>query len=281
MKFRTEIGELRGSFSLSHDDRIVMLGSCFSDEIGRRLDDCGFNVIHNPAGPLFNPASIARVITREEDFTTPDLYLHDDGIYHCLDYASRYSSADAGALLATANVTRRLITSSLNEASAAVITFGTTRVYQFLPGDYPAGNCHRLPAAMFVERNLSVEDIVDLWRPLLPLLPRKLIFTLSPIRYTAYGLESNSLAKATLRVAIDKLCSLAGADYFPAFEILTDDLRDYRFYAEDMKHPSDVAVDYIFDCFSDAYFDNATRLKAAASYKESRRNRHIPNNNAQ
>lgn len=281
MNFRTEIGELHGSFALSHDDRIVMLGSCFSDETGKRLDNCGFNVVHNPAGPLFNPASIARVITRKEDFIPADLYCHDDGIHHCLDYASRYSSTEAAGLLEMVNSTRRLITSALNEASAAIITFGTTRVYQFMPGDYPAGNCHRLPSAMFDERNLSVDEIVDMWLPLLPLLPKKLIFTLSPIRYTAYGLESNSLAKATLRVAIDRLCEFSGADYFPAFEILTDDLRDYRFYADDMKHPSSVAVDYIFDCFSNAYFDKATRLKAAAMYKESRRSHHIPHNNPQ
>ncbi len=276
MNFRTEIGALHGGFSLSHEDRIVMLGSCFSDEIGRKLDDCGFNVVHNPAGPLFNPASVARVIARDEDFTPADLYRHDDGLLHCLDYASRYSSADVDDLLRTSNDTRRLITSSLREATAAIITFGTNRVYHFLPGDYPAGNCHRLPAALFDERNLSVDEIVDIWRPILPSLPSKLIFTLSPIRYTAYGLESNSLAKATLRLAIDKLCSLADADYIPAFEILIDDLRDYRFYAEDMKHPSQVAVDYIFERFSSAYFDKATALKAAAMFKESRRSRHIP-----
>lgn len=253
-----------------------MLGSCFSDEIGRRLDDCGFNVVHNPAGPLFNPASVARVITRCEDFTDADLYRHNDGVLHCLDYASRYSSPDAASLLVMANDTHQLITSALHEATTAIITFGTNRVYHFLPGDFPAGNCHRLPAALFDERNLSIEEIVEIWRPLLPSLPRKIIFTLSPIRYTAYGLESNSLAKATLRVAIDRLCSISGADYFPAFEILTDDLRDYRFYAEDMKHPSQVAVDYIFERFSNAYFDRHTSLKAAAINKESKRARHIP-----
>lgn len=275
MLFRTEIEPPKASFTLGHDDRIVMLGSCFTDSIGSILSQAGFNVTHNPAGALYNPASVARVIEKDSPYTAADLFRDNAGVFHCLDYAARFSGDNADSLLDVVNNVRDGIADALADATAAIITFGTARVYDFLSGGYVAGNCHRLPSALFSERLLETGEITDRWLPLLEKLPPKVIFTLSPIRYTARGLVENSLSKATLRLAIDRLCR-AGADYFPAFEILNDDLRDYRFYADDLKHPSEMAVEYIYDIFSKTYFTDPARERAARSRKEARRRCHIP-----
>lgn len=277
MKFRTEIEPLHGSFGLGLDDRIVMLGSCFSDSVGERLATDGFEVMHNPLGPLFNPLSVARTYARRTGYAVPD-FLHHSGTWHCMDYASRYSDTDPAALAGRVNADYGLLSEAIENATAAIITFGSARAYRLAGGGAVVGNCHRLPAAMFDEIDLDVDTIVDAWTSAgLRRLPPKVIFTLSPIRYTAYGLAANSLSKAVLRVAIDKLCSRLGADYFPAFEILNDDLRDYRYYAADMKHPSDVAVEYIYEKFIEAYCTPQTRQKIAENHRCAMRKCHIEN----
>ncbi|MGM9859511.1 MAG: GSCFA domain-containing protein [Muribaculaceae bacterium] len=276
MNFRTEIEATHAPFGISHSDRIVLLGSCFTDSVGSRLDDDGFTTVHNPMGTLYNPASIARVVKRQAPYSIDDLYRDGSGIYHCMDYAARYSDAHGEKLLSIINTRRSELQQCIEDASVIIITFGTARVYDFTPGGYIAGNCHRLPATLFNERLLSIEEIVDEWKPIVESLNKKVIFTLSPIRYTADGLARNSLSKAILRVAIDQLCSETGAVYFPAFEIMNDDLRDYRFYADDLKHPTAMAVEYIYQHFSRTFFSDATRAQAAECHRETMRNRHIP-----
>lgn len=252
MDRRTTIDLQPAAFNITRDDRIVLLGSCFSDSIGRCLAEEGYDVTVNPAGPMFNPMSIARLIERETDFTVDDLYRDNAGTYHCLDYASRYMGNDSSELLKQVNETRQLITDSLARCTILIITFGSARVYDFNPTGSVAGNCHRLHPALFTERNLGLDEIVERWQQLAPKLPRKTIFTVSPIRYTAHGLTANGLSKATLRMAADRLCR-GGAEYFPSFEIMVDDLRDYSWYADDMKHPSAEAVAYIYDKFKTKY----------------------------
>lgn len=275
MQFRTEIGRIESSFEISHDQNVVMLGSCFTDAVGAQLDMDGFMVLHNPMGPMFNPASVARLITCE-GYAASDLVKGPDGLWHCLDYASRFCDADPDILLDNVNGYCRSLREAIAQADVMIVTFGSSRVYVYNDTRLIAGNCHRLPAAMFTEELLSVDDIVGQWKEILPLLPKKIIFTLSPIRYTARGLVENSLSKATLRLAIDRLTRMGDTiDYFPAFEILTDDLRDYRFYADDLKHPSDMAVKYIYEKFGEVYFDECTRRRAAEYRRQAMRGRHI------
>lgn len=275
MKFRTEIEPIRPQFAIDHSDRIVMLGSCFTDSVGQLLERDGFSVVRNPGGPLYNPESVARVIERRTLPAASDLYRHE-GMFHFLDYAARYSSASEEDLLAAAGHTAGVIADSLAEASVVIITFGSARVYRFLPGGYVAGNCHRLPALLFSEENLTVEQITERWESIIKSLKAKVILTVSPIRYTAHGLAANSLSKAVLRVAVDRLCSLCpDVEYFPAYEILNDDLRDYRFYASDLKHPSEMAVDYVYEHFSEAFFSPGTQARAAQCRREAARTRHI------
>ncbi len=274
MNFRTEIEPIQGAFLISHQDKIVLLGSCFSDEIGEQLEMDGFSVVRNPLGPLYNPASIANVFVRGE-FSEEDFVKHDDG-FHCLDFASRYTSADATTLAAMVNRDFVALKQALEDADVIIITFGTAYVYDFVETSKTVGNCHRLPASMFNRRQMSVDEIVGLWKTLIPQ-GKKVIFTLSPIRHVADGLVNNSLSKSTLRIAIDEICKVGRYDYFPAFEILNDDLRDYRFYASDLKHPSEMAVAYVYEHFSKAYFSPSVVEQARIARKAIKQQQHIPN----
>lgn len=279
MDFRTEIESLRGSFDITHRDRIVLLGSCFADNVGERLVAQGFNAVHNPLGPLFNPASVLRVLTRgPRPYSETDFVRYAD-TRHCLDFANRYQHTDSSQLAAMVNADYLPLAESIEHATVIIVTFGTAHVWRLAGSGIVAGNCHKLPGNMFTDETLEINEITHAWASALN--PgKKYIFTVSPVRYTSGGLIANSLSKAALRVAVDKICRQSGADYFPAFEIVNDDLRDYRFYAADMKHPSPVAVDYIYHHFSQAYFSPSTQEEAGRAYREFLRAQHrqiLPN----
>lgn len=275
MDFRTPIGKLQGSFMLDHSDRIVLLGSCFADNIGQRLEQDGFDVVHNPLGPLFNPASIEMALSRRgEPFGVGDLVCHD-GQWHALQGAYRYRGDDTGAVLHRLNADYMLLHTALSQATAIMLTFGTTRVFTYGAQQLTAANCHKLPGTFFTDTDLCMGQIEAL--PLFEHYPvAKRLMTLSPVKYPGQGLAKGFLAKATLRVAIETLCRRHEADYFPAYEIVTDDLRDYRFYAPDMRHPSDVAADYIYTCLCDTYMSDATRAIALEHRKTYLRQQHRP-----
>lgn len=282
MRFRTEIEQPRGSFSISHDSTVVMLGSCFTDNIGERLRRDGFNVCSNPLGPLYNPLSLADCVRKLIDgyrYTTDDLYSDGQGTKHCLDYASRYSCADAEALLARVNNDFDSLKNAFDEADALIVTFGSAHGYYMADDSrrLPVGNCHKLDDRLFNQQMIDTETITEAWQPLLRDLVAKkknVILTVSPIRHLTYGLAGNSLTKARLLLACERLRQYA--DYFPAFEIMIDDLRDYRFYDADMKHPSAVAVDYIYELFGKTYFSDATAAKALACRRIAKAALHRP-----
>lgn len=272
MQFRTEIEPIRGYKPISHDDSIVMLGSCFTDEIGNRLSNDGFNVSVNQMGALYNPASIATVVERalsSKWYSDQDLVEYD-GKFHCLDFPSIYQDCEPQPLLTKINSQLTELHDKLSEASVWIITFGTSRVYR-LNGKHTVGNCHKLPANRYSVALMTTDDIVARWLPLIE--GRRVIFTVSPIRHLNDGLHGNMLSKATLLQAID---SLKGCEYFPSFEIMLDDLRDYRFYAADMKHPSQVAADYIYSKFSETYFTKETIKIATDNRKKSLLAAHRP-----
>lgn len=269
MKFRTEIEPLRGRQPITHDNRIVMMGSCFTDNIGALLRRDGFNVSVNEMGVLYNPLSLAMVIDRalrQVPYSSVDL-INRDGIWHCLDFESRRQSADAGELLSRLNADFLAFAEKLRAADTWIITFGTAWVFEH--DGHIVGNCHKLDSREFTRRRLSVSEIVEAWRPLCQ--GRRVIFTVSPIRHLADGLHGNELSKSTLLLAVEQL-----GEYFPAYEIMLDDLRDYRFYADDLKHPSALAVDYIYEFFENTYFPADTKALALAKRKEAARQAHRP-----
>ncbi|MDE7426231.1 MAG: GSCFA domain-containing protein [Muribaculaceae bacterium] len=277
MKFRTIQEPLRNAAPISHDTPILALGSCFTDNIGQRLAARGFDILHNPMGPLYNPASLERIISRALDghiYTQEDLVRDSSGTWHCLDFPLRYSHAQAHTLLEQINTDFSRLKAQLGKCRILMITLGTTYVFTHIATDCVAGNCHKLPAADFHRHALSMESIVGMWRPLMErLTPRRVIFTVSPIRHVVDGLHGNNLSKATLLLAADALTA-HGAEYFPAYEAVMDDLRDYRFYESNLTHPTSFAADYIYELFSQTYFSAETLAKAAAEYKNYLRSQH-------
>lgn len=268
MKFRTELRVAPFERPIDPADPILALGSCFADELRTRLAEAKFRVSGNFAGPLFNPESIAAAILRAVDgtpYTADELLCDADGFRLSLDTATRFDDPDPARVVDRCDRAREELHDALAAARHLVVTFGTAWVYRLRETGAVAANCHRLPADRFRRERLSVSEIVERWSALIegPLRGRQLILTVSPIRHLGDGLEANALSKAVLRVAAAELAERhpAAVRYFPAFELLTDDLRDYRFYADDLAHPSAAAVDYIFERFAEAAFTPAARAR--------------------
>ena len=258
MDFYTHISLPEPPFRFSYEMPILLLGSCFSENVGKRLDEAKFQVDINPFGTLYNPLSIVDALIRLESprpFTADDLFC-SGGLYHSFRHHSRFSALSVEECLEGIN--RRLEHSSafLRKCGRLMITFGTSWVYRLKENGEVVANCHKLPDRLFLRERLSVSQIVTSWSDVLEKLWKacpelKVLFTVSPIRHWKDGAHGNQLSKATLLLAIDELNRMYpdNTAYFPSYEIVMDELRDYRFYAEDMIHPSGQAIDYIWERF--------------------------------
>lgn len=268
MNLLTQIHLPKASWRVTHQDLILLMGSCFAENIGSKLEENKFNIDINPFGTLYNPASVAsalRMLLHPEQFSATDLF-EQDGIFHSFAHHSRFSSSSKEECLDKIN--RRLFASSefLRKTSRLIITLGSAYIYRLKSDKRIVANCHKLPERLFDRSMLSVSDIIDDWKRLLLMLweqnpELKILFTVSPIRHWKDGAHGNQLSKATLLLAIDTLQQefTEQIDYFPAYEIMMDELRDYRFYADDMLHPSALAVDYIWERFYESRFPRETQ----------------------
>lgn len=272
MKFRTEISiaPFAPETRIGYNNHILALGSCFADTVGERLRRARFACTVNPSGVLFNPASIAQAIetfATERPVAQEELHLATEtGLWFHFGFHGSFSSPDRNSALAAMNHARQLGTEALHRADRLLLTFGTAWVYEHA-GEIVA-NCHRQPAAEFVRRRLTVEEIVATYEQLLRsiLAGREIILTVSPVRHLGDGLAGNCASKAVLRLAAEELAERhANVHYFPAYEIVTDDLRDYRFYGDDLVHPSSQAVEYIWEHFAGAVLDERARQLAPAA----------------
>ena len=252
MKFRTEISLTPLAERLEYGAKIFALGSCFAENISERLAKAKFSITSNPFGVLFNPESIANAIDRLADtrsFAVCDITAGRESYFSFDAHSSLDGKTHTEAF---ANLNRAVAqgAKSLAEADWVILTFGTAWVYEH-EGRVVA-NCHKQPAAQFERRRLSVEEIVERYSKLLEgaLHDKKVILTVSPVRHVGDGLQENSVSKATLRLAVEELVAkYENAHYFPSYEILIDDLRDYRYYADDLAHPSKMAIDYVWERF--------------------------------
>ena len=247
---------------ISYNDKILLLGSCFADNISEKFNAHYFDSLSNPLGTLYNPASIATTLFASSNIQSPIANTHIvewGGMWHSMQHHGSFSHPDKAELISRCEQSRAQLINYLQEASVVIVTFGTAWVYEY-EGEVVA-NCHKLPATQFVRRRLTVEEIVGMWQPILASMPDKhWIFTVSPIRHIKDGLHENQISKAILLQAIDRLTSTNEAlSYFPSYEIMMDELRDYRFYAEDMVHPSPIAVDYIWQRFVGTFMLPATQ----------------------
>lgn len=267
MKFRTEIDIKPWQEPLEYSDRILCLGSCFATNIAQRLSERKFSVTSSPTGILFNPASIALAMRlmvygygpKPEEFVEVD--------QRFVDFRFHSSIGGATPTEATEAITKAIALGSeaLASADISIITLGTAWVYRLSATNEVVANCHKQPASLFRRELLSIEECVAHLEEIVALSPKRILFTLSPVRHIGEGLEDNSLSKAILRVAIAEICRRypTRTIYFPSFEILIDDLRDYRFYAEDMVHPSSQAVEYIMELFCEVALSKSAQQTMA------------------
>jgi len=266
MKFRTEINVEPFGHGLDYGEGIFSVGSCFAQNMAAKLSEAKFTVTSSPSGILFNPESIACAIERfaERRAVCADDLIDCGGRWCSFDFHSDVSDADPAKALQKMNDAVRTGAAALRRARTLIVTFGTAWVYELRATGKVVANCHKRPAAEFVRRRLTVQQIEERWTAVVErfLADKDIILTVSPVRHLADGAEDNSLSKATLRLATDTLCRRFGnVRYFPSFEIMNDDLRDYRFYADDLAHPSQQAVDYIWEKFrASALSPRATTL---------------------
>ena len=259
----TPVEQPSGLPRLTHADRLMLLGSCFASEMGERLKYSKFRCDVNPFGVLYNPLSIAAALRRMgegRDYGADELFFYRE-CWHSPMHHGDFSSPEADETLRRINIRLREAHALLPRLDFLLLTFGTAWVYEEKGSGQVVANCHKLPESKFTRRKLSVEEVVVEYQPLLSDLfarnpEQKVLFTVSPIRHIRDGLHANQLSKATLLLAIEQLQVLFPRQvfYFPAYELLLDELRDYRFYAEDLVHPSAVAVRYVWERFSQTCF---------------------------
>lgn len=271
MQFRTYINIKPAAEQIDHTKSIFSLGSCFAENIASRLQRAKFHVASSPTGILFNPESIANTLDKLTLFANADAakrlieaeLRNTDGRWYNYNFHSVFCDSNK------AHATDKMVSAhmagvnALQSADIVIITFGTAWAYYLKECGEVVANCHKQPQSLFSRQLLSVEHIAKRYDKLLSdgaLAQKRVIFTVSPIRHLADGAEDNSLSKATLRVAIAELVrNHSNVEYFPSFEIVNDELRDYRFYADDMVHPSPLAIDYIWQRFSEYAFNTTTR----------------------
>ena len=263
MQFRTKISIPKNNNSIDYNSKIVSLGSCFAENMAEKLDYFKFQNACNPFGIIFNPVAIEKMIYRmvnQSFYTEKDIFFHNER-WHCFEVHSDLSNADKQELIANLNAILTVAKLQLQAASHIIITYGTSWVYRNVESNAVVANCHKVPQAAFSKEILSVETIKKSMQNTLDLIQKinpnvNFIFTVSPVRHLKDGFAENQLSKAHLISAIYQIlqleiCNQKSAIYFPSYEIMMDELRDYRFYAADMIHPNAVAIDYIWQRFSE------------------------------
>jgi len=277
MKFRTELPLLKFPFQISYQDQLLLLGSCFSDNIGNFLQQNRFFVLSNPFGTIFNPASIANVLNMTMNpalFTEAYRYFFDERWVSFAHHGS-FSHYDENQFLTQIERGWSDTKFFLEKTNFLFLTFGTAYCYKFLERDLIVTNCHKIPNGQFEKFRLTIDEIVNIYSEIVQKLQQlnpllKIIFTVSPVRHLGDGFHENQLSKSVLHLAIEQLTDNKNVFYFPAYEVLMDDLRDYRFYAEDLCHPGENALRYIEIFFSDTFFSQKTKEKQKKTEKENK-----------
>ncbi|MCX6200341.1 MAG: GSCFA domain-containing protein [Bacteroidetes bacterium] len=263
--FRTVVKPTSPSFHISHADSLISIGSCFSENIGKKFQDRKFNSCINPFGQQYNPYSIANSIQRllnGKPYAETDLVYHDE-LYHSYDHHGSFSRSTKGETLEVINMNLKDASAALKSATVLFLTFGTSHVFSLKEGQI-VSNCHKLSGNNFDKRLMKPNEIVEVLAEAISKLRTvnrelRIILTISPVRYFAFGHYENSVSKAHLFTAIHELRNqFPDLYYFPAYELVMDDLRDYRFFSEDMLHPNYQATDYVWQSFADTFFSKAT-----------------------
>ena len=275
MIFQTEIKIRPLEQTIRYGDGLLYLGSCFADEVGSICKGLGFNAMVNPFGVLYNPASIAQSVERlhsGKPFIAEEVIKVGEGQYCTFSHNTAFWNISETALLEQVNGNLKAAHEHFMESRWIIVSLGTSWVFRHKETHQVVANCHKLPARQFDREFLTMEQSADCLAKMLQAHPdKRFIFTVSPLRHLKDGLHENQLSKAALLLAVNQVCTkFDNAHYFPAYEILLDELRDYRFYKEDMVHPTEQAVRYIWERFTDFVIDPKEKpaMQAAAELKQ-------------
>ena len=279
MNLNTPVEIPSGFIPIHHAQRLLIMGSCFTENIGTLLAENKFQVDINPFGILYNPLSISmalREIIRKRLYEESDLFSYRE-YWHSPMHHGSFSAATPEEVVRNIRVRLEQAHKELKQLDWLMLTFGTAYVYEQKKTGKVVANCHKLPEKDFVRRRLETdeitEDYIQLLDELISLNPKiKILFTVSPIRHVRDGMHANQLSKSVLLLAIDRLMQRypQATFYFPSYEIILDELRDYRFYADDMVHPSSLAVNYLWERFSETFFHPETQalIKECATIRK-------------
>lgn len=262
MKLQTNIPLQPEKNQINYDSKILLLGSCFVENVGKKLNYYKFQSLQNPFGIIFHPKAIEKLIlkaVKKEQFTEKDIFFFNER-WHCFDVHSDLSNVSKEGILEELNKVVALTTKQLNESTHIIITLGTAWVYRFIETSSLVANCHKVPQNQFSKEILSVNEIVSSLQNMISEIRKinnevSIIFTVSPVRHLKDGFIENQQSKAHLIAAIHQFVASSAVEryYFPSYELMMDELRDYRFYAEDMIHPSQTAINYIWEKFKQVW----------------------------
>jgi len=277
MKFRTELKSPKYPFQISYKDRMLLLGSCFSDNIGTFLINYRFSALSNPFGTLFNPVSIANALemTINPELFTGDYHYFFENRWVSFAHHGSFSHSDENQFIKQIREQFSVTKVFLEQTHFLFITFGTAYVYKFIERDLVVANCHKIPNTKFEKIRLKIDEIVKIYTEIIEKIQKinpsaTIIFTVSPVRHLGDGFHENQLSKSILHLAVEQLTHDKNIFYFPAYEILMDDLRDYRFYAEDLCHPGENAISYIEEIFAESFFSQETKERLKEIEKENK-----------
>lgn len=266
MQFHLNYTPPKFDFDIDHKQNLFLIGSCFSENIGALLEQHKFNTYSNPTGILFNPASIHQSLTdilNAKDLSD-NFILSRNGLYYSYLHHTSINAHSANELKENVNSQTKKAQDRLKQSDVLIITFGTAFFYHHLTTGQVVANCHKQPQQIFEKNLLAVNEMVSAYSGLIKKLqifnPKlKIIFTVSPVKYLRDGVIENNLSKSTLILSVHELIKQnKNCFYFPAYELVNDDLRDYRFYKEDLAHPNELAINYVWEKFSDACFNDQT-----------------------
>ena len=285
MKFRTEVEIPQSKAKINIEDQIFSIGSCFATEISDLLKSGQIQTLNNPFGTVFNPFSINRAVKKLHNST---LYAEDELVFYndefiSLDHHSKFTSRFSHQTLEKINTNLEFGNQFLQNTNWVIITYGTSFIYEFLPKKKLVANCHKIPAKYFEKRLLTNLEITDsIYETVVNLTDIckenvQILFTVSPVRHTKDGMIENNLSKAKLISAIHEILpQFENCHYLPVYELLMDDLRDYRFYKEDLIHPNKQAIQYIWEKFGKAYFSEETMNFITENFKIAKALEHRP-----
>lgn len=281
--FRTTLSPAPAPFAVAHSDRLLLVGSCFTEHIGERLAAGKFQTLTNPNGIVYNPASIARLLLalRQPETAAADTVFEHHGLWHSWEHHGRFSHPDRDTALRQIETAHREAATFLRKTNRLLLTLGTSDVFVLRNTQQVVANNHKAPADWFDQRRMGLWETVDALSEALEALRAALpdlrvVLTVSPVRHLRGGMVENQRSKAVLVLACAEVCEqLPFVHYFPAYELLLDDLRDYRFYADDLVHPAAAAVEYIWENFADTFFSDETKnllaqiakIRAAAAHR--------------